>query len=580
MTSIASSSAFPLRVTRRSLAAFVTAVVVCVAVFAARPAAAQDADLKPLQERFAKAVEAELKEGITPAFSVAWILDAKVVHTAGYGQADWKQNTPATADTLYRAGSISKLFNAIATVQLAEEGKLNLDAPIQAGLPNFSIVVPFPDAGPITLRQLLCHRSGMIREAPVGGYLDPTQPTIEATLASVAGAALVNPPNTKTRYSNVGPTIAGQAVATQSGLSFIDYQQKFVLDPLGMTSSAWKMNDKLRSRLAKGRMRIARGDGEYYYDVAPEFELGTIPAGNLYTSATDLAKLAIFMLGSDASAELTPPLMHPASFEMMCYPQLVDEDTGFGLGFYIGQYRGRKTLQHSGAVYGFTTILIAVPEERLAVLVLSNADIAMAPVRRLADLSLDLLLEKLHGEAIPKPEPTIEVPVAELEKLAGDYESASYWAHLEVDGKALVGQLSGQPIRLTATSPQRFLADGRIMARSPFEFEKEKDGLVNGFTAAGQKFTRVTRPDVAPEAWNSLLGKYGPEFIPLVVSIKHGHLYGTIENEYDYRLTPLNCVTFKLPAGMYSDEQVVFQLDAAGKATGAIMANQYLERSK
>jgi serine beta-lactamase-like protein LACTB len=542
-------------------------------------AADELADFKPLLKRFAKAVATELSQGITPGFSVAWVVDGKVVHAAGYGHADWQQGTPATADTLYRAGSISKLFNAVATVQLVEQSKLDLDAPVQAGLPGFSIVVPFADAGAITLRQLLCHRSGMIREAPVGGYLDTTQPTIEATLASVAGAALVNPPNAKTRYSNVGPTIAGQAVAKHSEMSFAEYQQKFVLDPLGMGSSTWTMNDKLRPRLAKGRMRIARGDGEYYYDVAPEFELGTIPAGNLYTSAHDLARMAIFMLGGDASAELNPPLMHPASLEMMCTPQLTDEDSGFGLGFFVGQYRGRKTVQHSGAVYGFTTILIAIPEERVGVLVLSNADIAMAPVRRLADLSLDLLLEKLRGEAIPQAEATVEVPVADLQKVAGDYESASYWAHFEVEGNTLIGQLSGQPLRLEATAPLRFLADGRIMSRSPFEFEQDATGQVNAFDAAGQRFTRVTKPDTAPAAWQSLLGKYGPEFIPLVVSVKHGHLYGTVENEYDYRLTPLNRVTFKLPAGMYADEQVVFQLDAAGKSTGAIMANQYLPRS-
>lgn len=384
----------------------------------------------------------------------------------------------------------------------------------------------------------------MIREAPVGGYLDPSQPTIAATLASVAGCALVNPPNTKTRYSNVGPTIAGEAVVAQSGLPYAEYQQKFVLGPLGMPSSAWTMNNALRPRLAKGRMRIARGDGEYYLDVAPEFELGTLPAGNLYTTANDLAKMAIFMLGGDASAELNPPLMHPASLEMMCTPQLIDDNSGFGLGFYVGEVRGRKSVQHSGAVYGFTTLLVVIPEERLGALVLSNADIAMAPVRRLADLSLDLLFEQLRGEKPVAPAPIVEVSSVDLAKLAGDYESQSYWAHLEVEGQSLVGQLSGQPIRLEAIAPLKFLADGRIMNRSPFEFAAAADGQVTGFTAAGQKFTRVSQPQAVPIAWQALLGKYGPQFIPLVVSIRHGHLYATVENEYDYRLTPLNRVTF------------------------------------
>ncbi len=101
---------------------------------------------------------------------------------------------------------------------------------------------------------------------------------------------LVNPPDTKTRYSNVGPTIVGKAIEVQSGQPYAEYQQKHVLGPLGMTSSAWTMNDRLRPRLAKGRMRIARGDGDYHFDAAPEFELGTLPAGNLYTTASDLAR--------------------------------------------------------------------------------------------------------------------------------------------------------------------------------------------------------------------------------------------------------------------------------------------------
>src|SRR5690606_24053715 len=144
--------------------------------------------------------------------------------------------------------------------------------------------------------------------------------------------------------------------------------------------------------------------------------------------ANDLAQFAIFMLGSDASAELTPPLVHPATFESMCYPQLIDDSTGFGLGFYVGEFRGRKTLQHGGAVYGFSTVIIAIPEERIAVLVLSNADIASAPVRRLADASLNLLIEKLRGEAPPEPMKFVELESQQLARLAGEFESESYWA--------------------------------------------------------------------------------------------------------------------------------------------------------
>ena len=117
----------------------------------------------------------------------------------------------------------------------------------------------------------------------------------------------VNPPNTKTRYSNVAPTIVGRAVEVLSGTPFAEYQTQHVLAPLGMASSTWLMNDTLRSRLAKGQMRIARGGGRYDFEPAPQFELGTIPAGNLYTTAPDSARFAAWLMGS-ASAAPSPAL--------------------------------------------------------------------------------------------------------------------------------------------------------------------------------------------------------------------------------------------------------------------------------
>ena len=558
----------------------ITAIVLSITCAAFAVRASEAVDFSSAKERFSQAVAAELERGILPGVSVAWVVNGQVVHSAGYGQADWQRGAPATAETIYRAGSISKLLNALAAMQLAEQSKLDLDAPIEAALPDFSIQVPFEQAGPITIRQLLCHRSGMIRESPVGGYLDPSQPTIEATLASVARCALINPPDTKTRYSNLGPTIVGRAVAVQSGMSFAEYQRRHLLEPLGMTSSAWTINDVLRPRLAKGRMRIARGDGDYYFEAAPEFQLGTLPAGNLYTTAGDLARFAAFMMSNDDSGELVPPLVHPASLDMMYTPQLIDDPTGFGLGFFVGKYRDRRTVQHGGAVYGFSTLLVVLPDEKIAVVVLSNADIAGGPVRRLADVALDLLLEAVRGEKIPAPPKIVESSSDELAKLAGEYESTSYWARLEVDGTAIVGELSGQPIRLAATGGDKFLADGRTMYRSPIEFERDKDGKAVGFAALGQRFARVdeSKTKQPPQAWHTFVGSYGPRVIPLVVSIRHGHLYATVENEYDYRLAPLNRVTFQLPPGMYADEQVVFQTDADGKVLGAIMANMYLPR--
>ncbi len=552
----------------------------CLLILAPWGATTAALDLDSAKARYAAIVEAELARDVAPGVSVAWIVDGQTVHAAGYGLADRRANIPATADAIYRAGSISKLFNALAAVQLVEQGQLDLDAPIEQALPEFRIVVPFANAGPITARQLLCHRSGMIRESPVGGYLDNRQPTVQATIASVGDCVLVNPPNTKTRYSNVGPTIVGRAIEVQTGRDYADYQQQHVLGPLGMASSAWRMNDALRPRLAKGEMRVACGNDIFSYEPAPEFELGTLPAGNLYTTAPDLARFASFVMGSASRSELSPPLVKRESLDLMLRVQLTNDGTGFGLGFFVNRYRGHKTAQHMGAVYGFTTSIVVLPAERIGVVVLSNVDIGMAPVRRLSEAALDLLLEAVLGETPPTPPATVELASENLAEFVGDYESESYWARTFVEHGKLRCLLSGQRLDLTPVGPTRFLADGRMMSQSEFEFQRNGNGIVAALKAAGQSFRRVDPNQVpaAPAGWRRLLGSYGLRFIPLIVSIRHGHLYASVENEYDYRLTPVNRVTFALPSGMYSDEQIVFQEDAAGNVAGVVMANMVLPR--
>ena len=113
---------------------------------------------------------------------------------------DPERKRPATADTLYRVGSVSKLFTDIAAMQLVEQGLVNLDAPVRRSLSKFAPENPYGE--PVTVRQLMTHRSGLVREPPVGHYFDPTSPTLSETVASLNSTELVYPPGTHTKYSN------------------------------------------------------------------------------------------------------------------------------------------------------------------------------------------------------------------------------------------------------------------------------------------------------------------------------------------------------------------------------------------
>ena len=117
------------------------------------------------------------------------------------------------------------------------------------------------------------------------------------------------------------------------------------------------------------------------------------------------------------------------------------------------------------------------------------------------------------------------------------------------------------------------------MHRGTLEFQQDEDMRIVGFRALGQDFTKVVaQPPAIPAPWRQYLGSYGPEFIPLVISVHHGHLYAMTENMVDYRLTPVNATVFAMPEGLYADEYLVFELDAAGQVHAATLANMTLRR--
>jgi CubicO group peptidase (beta-lactamase class C family) len=519
-----------------------------------------------------------VEAGVISGVTIALVEDQQIIFVRGFGWADKKRGIPSAPDTVYRAGSISKLFTAVSAMQLVEQGRVDIDKPVTTYLPELQVIVPFEEAGPITLRQLMCHRSGMVREAPVGGYFDGSAPGMERTVASLGRCVLLYRPGTRTRYSNSGVTIVGRAVEQMAGVSFPDYQQQHVLTPLGMTNSEWLRTSATRRKLATGYLPVAQVKGGFREVDAPVFEFGILAAGNLYTTAEDLGRFlnCLFAEGRTGGTHL----LRPDTLAQMFTPQLTSDTNAFGLGFSLGTFRGRRSVSHMGAVYGFTSSLMALPSEKVGVVVLCNDDIVTGPVRKLNALALGLMLAHKTGQAPPVPAPSLAFNVEELKPFSGDFESQSFWARVEVNRRELVANISGQKLALTAVGTNRFVGEGRIAFDTPFNFHRDSNGVVTGFTALNQSFRRVdtSRIPAVPAAWKTLQGSYGPEFIPLIVSVRHGHLYAMTENEFDNRLTPVTETVFQMPPGLYVDEYLIFQTDRKGKAHTAVLGNMPLRR--
>ena len=141
-----------------------------------------DADYDQVTALLRTAIGHEVTAKNLPAFSIALVESGRLVWAEGFGFRDADQKQPASAKTVYRVGSVSKLFTDMAVMQLVQQGKLDLDAPVTRYLPSFAPTNPYEV--PITLGQLMTHRSGLVRESPVGNYFDPDQPSLAATVAS------------------------------------------------------------------------------------------------------------------------------------------------------------------------------------------------------------------------------------------------------------------------------------------------------------------------------------------------------------------------------------------------------------
>ena len=507
-------------------------------------------------------VREEMREWGIGGLAVALVDDQQVVYAGGFGEAN--------RESVFRVGSISKLFNALAVMQQVEAGKLELDAPLPSELLPLN---PFPGAPAVTLRQILCHRSGLQRESLVGGYLDPAQPGLAATVASLRSGVLVTRPGEKTRYSNIAPSLAGFLVERAAKRSFEEYVRLHLFQPLRMTQSAWTLAHTSRNRIAPSHMRVADGRGGWTHPKAPLFDLGTLPAGNLFSTVDDLARFGCALLAEGGG------LVKPETLHEMWRPQLTPDKTGFGLGFMIGKFGEHRTIGHNGAVYGYSTSFILLPEEKLGVIVLGSEDLVNGRIHHINDAALGLLLEaKFGGKPAPAPP---SVPPREFAAFTGEYESQSYWARIELRDGRLSGNLSGQPTRFTPTGELNFTIHSRLEDATPVVFERSEAGAVTGFKLGAQHFSRVpAQATPLPEAWRGFLGSYGPDFIPVVVSERHGHLYAMTENMLDYRLTPLNRHVCALPPGLYTDEQVIFLTDRNGRPHSLNFANMILPRRK
>ncbi|HEB52892.1 MAG TPA: serine hydrolase, partial [bacterium] len=432
------------------------------------------------------------------------------------------QPDPTGVLATHRVASISKLFTDTAAMALVEQGRLDLDADVRDYLADFAPHNPF--ATPITLRHLMGHRAGVVRESPVGHYFDPSEPSLRETVLSLNGTALVAAPGTRFKYSNPGIGVVGLVIEEVTGKPFEAAVRDLVLAPLGLTYSDFAERRDLVARTADGVMWTYDGRAI----PTPDFRFGYVPAAELRSTVVDLVKF-----GRSWFPDATRRVISPASQRSMW--QLPDGDHGnCGLGFFVGSLDGHLRVSHGGAVYGFASTLTALPEQGIACAVVCTKDFAGRVASAIATRALRSVLANRRGETLPPPTYPEPVGVTAARRLAGHYHIGDDWVDLlERDGELIYAPNVGVRSRL------RRAADGTLIAWDALSIGQSRrlTVLPDGRLKDGGPETDDTRyyvrddtpPPPAPPELHDLIGEYGWDHNVLIVYEDHGRLAVLIE---------------------------------------------------
>ena len=463
-----------------------------------------------------------------PAVSIALVENQQLVWAEGFGYADRKRRVPATPETVYQIGSITKVVNALAVMQLVEQGRMHLDRPITDYLPDFSMRTRWPQAAPITPRALLCHHAGLPTYLLKGFF---SNESLAELLHELRDEHLAFEPHTVFNYSNLGSDLLGLAVERLTGLPYSEALRRQLFTPLGMQLTGFVPDGQIGMHLARG----------YVHDrpVLPT-PIRDVPAGGLYSNVLDLARLmrAVLAGGELDNTRVLGENAIRATFEPQYNGLPLDFGQRFGLGWMLGGLPiedGGQQAWHNGGTKAFVSQLALLPESKLGVVVLANTEHAGNLVYEIAETALRLALEIRRGVALPKKSFQPEVVLAReaLAERVGDYSLMGSLARISLGKKRLRLHVLKHVLDLVPLTTNRFRVEYNLLGLKsvpipfpPVEFaqvgERKFALLRDRVVVPAEKIP----PYSIPETWQRCVGEYhiiNPD-AEYLVDLDHCHM--------------------------------------------------------
>jgi D-alanyl-D-alanine carboxypeptidase len=530
-------------------------------VIAFSPAAQATPDrFQAAYQRLDEYIARHMSEVGAPGMTLALANRNGLLRTSQYGFADVKAGVRVSPETLFEIGSISKSFVAMAVLQLAEEGKLDLHKPVTSYLPWLKIESKY---APFTTHHLLSHTSGL------SGV-----PLLMRVAATALRAGFE--PGSRWVYSNIGYVLLGFLLEAIDKKPFVEVMRQRVFNPLGMNASVPVISNEIRERVAVGygplqpdRPFPVRGKlGEAPWIEVPE------AAGSIAATASDMGNYLQMLLNHGAGAK--GRVLSEKAFELLTKPVIKSafrgEDASYAYGLWVSDANGHTLLRHTGGMVAFSSAMYADVTEGFAAFASVNAARLPGGYRPIAvtRYALALLSAASRGLELPAPPPPPASPtvIKNAADYAGTFTSPDGKLVLTSENEQLVLQHGGSRIVLEQAGRDLFLVKHPDFALFTLSFARERDVVVEAFHGANwwtnERYSGARKFEY-PRDWNAYTGHFhsdSPWYGSTRIVIRKGELLVG----GDSPLAPLEPGVFR-PADDPSDaDRVTFDTIVDGQA--------------
>ena len=531
-----------------------------VAAFSSQSGARTDR-FQPAYNRLDEFIAQHMKDVGAPGMTVALASRDGLLRSSQYGYADVKSGIRVAPQTLFEIGSISKSFVAIATVQAAEENKIDLNKPVNTYLPWLKVDSRF---SPFTTHHLLSHTAGL------SGV--PLLMRVAATTLRTGSE-----PGTRFLYSNIGYVLLGFLLEAVDKRPLSEILRKRVLDPLGMSASEPIITNATRERMAIGYGPLHEDQPFPLRGKLAEAPWLEVPeaAGSVAATPADMAKYMQMILNRGAGPK--GRLLSEKSFQLLIQPVIKapfrGEDASYSYGLWVSNANDRMLLRHTGGMVAFSSAMYVDMTAGIAAFASVNARIGGYRPVAVTKYALDLLNATSREQELPPIPPSLPSPenVPNANDYAGTFNSTNGKLTLIARNNNLVLDHKGQQIVLEQAGPDRFIIKHPDFALSLLGFGRERGAVVEAFHGGdwwtNDRYTGAKSFDY-PKEWDAYTGRFrsdSPWYGSMRLLIRKGRL--TLEGEVP--LVPIEPGVFAFESDTSALERITIDTVIDGKAIHA-----------